>query len=154
MYTDGSCDGNPGPGGWAAVLLVNNEEWHYSGNSADTTNNRMELTAAIAGIQALSERLGADFCKNNLQLEIFTDSRYVQQGITSWIKQWQKRNWRTASGTPVKNQDLWQALVAALQTVQVISWQWVPAHVGIEYNERADQLAKTAVHAITIGKTA
>lgn len=135
IWTDGACSGNPGPGGWGAILRMGERERELFGGEADTTNNRMELQAAISALQAL---------KQACEVRLHTDSTYVQQGISSWISNWRKRNWRTASGKPVKNQDLWQALDAAAQRHQV-SWHWVKGHAGDPMNERADALARQGV---------
>lgn len=135
IYTDGACSGNPGPGGWAAILVHGKAEKELSGYAPDTTNNRMELMGAIAGLEAL---------KGHCSVDVYTDSTYVQKGITEWVKSWKARGWRTADKKPVKNEDLWKRLdeVAARHTVR---WHWVRGHDGHEYNERADQLAVAAV---------
>lgn len=131
-YTDGACRGNPGPGGWG-VLLVSaaGREKELFGGEPDTTNNRMELTAAIAALDAL---------KRPARVTLYTDSVYVKNGITQWIESWRRRGWRTASRKPVKNQDLWQALDAAAERHEV-DWLWVKGHAGDPGNERADALA-------------
>lgn len=134
IYTDGACSGNPGPGGWAAVLLYNGHEKELSGYEPDTTNNRMELRAAIESLKAL---------KSPCTVDLYTDSQYVRRGITEWISGWQARGWKTADKKPVKNQDLWQDLLAALQGHR-ITWHWVEGHAGNEHNERVDQLAVAA----------
>ena len=138
IHTDGACLGNPGPGGWAALLRYGGRERELSGAEADTTNNRMELMAAIAALEALSRP-----CK----VALYTDSRYVQQGIGEWLPRWQARGWRTADGQPVKNQDLWQRLVAAAAGHQV-DWHWVRGHSGHADNERVDQLARAAAETL------
>ena len=134
IHTDGSCLGNPGPGGWAAVLRHQGRERELSGGEAPTTNNRMELMAAIMALEALTEP-----CQITLQ----TDSQYVRQGITEWMANWVRRNWKTAGGDPVKNRDLWERLHAAKQPHK-IEWRWVKGHSGDPDNERVDQLAREA----------
>ena len=134
IHTDGSCLGNPGPGGWAAVLRHQGRERELSGGEALTTNNRMELMAAIMALEALTEP-----CQITLQ----TDSQYVRQGITEWMANWVRRNWKTAGGDPVKNRDLWERLQAAKQTHK-IEWRWVKGHSGDPDNERVDQMAREA----------
>ena len=134
IHTDGSCLGNPGPGGWAAVLRHQGRERELSGGEALTTNNRMELMAAIMALEALTEP-----CQITLQ----TDSQYVRQGITEWMANWVRRNWKTAGGDPVKNRDLWEQLHAAKQTHK-IEWRWVKGHSGDPDNERVDQMAREA----------
>ncbi len=134
IHTDGACLGNPGPGGWAALLRYKAHERELSGGEAHTTNNRMELMAAIAGLEALNEP-----CTIMLQ----TDSQYVRQGITEWMSGWVRRHWKTAGGDPVKNRDLWERLHAATQRHQ-IEWRWVKGHNGDPDNERVDQLARDA----------
>ena len=135
IYTDGACRGNPGPGGWAAVVILNDETREFRGASFETTNNRMELTAPIEGLKSLSE----GSC-----VEIVTDSQYVSQGITGWIHNWKRRNWRTASNKPVKNVDLWQKLDGEV-TRHEVRWRWVKGHSGDLGNERADELANIAI---------
>ncbi|NET71610.1 MAG: ribonuclease HI [Sphaerospermopsis sp. SIO1G2] len=132
IYTDGSCSGNPGPGGWGAILSCNGQERELSGGSDNTTNNRMELLAAIEALNALSEPCIVD---------IHTDSQYVKNGITQWIHGWVKKGWKNAQNKPVKNADLWQALLAATAPHD-ISWHWVKGHAGNAGNERADMLAR------------
>ena len=132
VHTDGSCLGNPGPGGWAAVLRYQGRERELAGGEALTTNNRMELMAAIMALEALSEP-----CRIILQ----TDSQYVRQGITEWMANWVRRNWKTAGGEPVKNRDLWERLHAACQR-HTIEWRWVKGHSGDPDNERVDLLAR------------
>lgn len=134
IHTDGACLGNPGPGGWAALLRYKAHERELSGGEAHTTNNRMELMAAIAGLEALNEP-----CTIMLQ----TDSQYVRQGITEWMPGWVRRHWKTSGGDPVKNRDLWERLHAATQRHQ-IEWRWVKGHNGDPDNERVDQLARDA----------
>nr|AJO70729.1 ancestral ribonuclease H Anc1 [synthetic construct] len=135
LYTDGACLGNPGPGGWAAILRYGEHEKELSGGEAHTTNNRMELTAAIEGLRALKEPC---------QVDLYTDSQYVRKAITEgWLDGWQRNGWKTASKKPVKNQDLWQALLEAMQRHQV-TFHWVKGHAGHPENERCDQLARRA----------
>jgi ribonuclease HI len=131
-HTDGACLGNPGPGGWAALLRYGQHERELVGGEAATTNNRMELMAAIAGLEALSE--GCD-------VVLFTDSQYVRQGITEWMPGWVRRGWKTAGGDPVKNRDLWERLHAAAGRHR-IDWKWVKGHSGDPDNERVDTLAR------------
>ena len=131
IFTDGACKGNPGPGGWAALLRSGETVKELSGGEAQTTNNRMELTAAIRALEAL---------KRPAAVTLTTDSRYVMDGLTKWIHGWQRNGWRTADRKPVKNADLWQALLAAAAPHQ-IAWRWVKGHAGHAENERVDQLA-------------
>lgn len=133
-HTDGACLGNPGPGGWGALLRYGAKERELSGGEPDTTNNRMELMAAIAALEALTEPC---------QVALHTDSRYVQQGISEWLPNWVRRGWKTAAGAPVKNQDLWQRLHAAAARHR-IEWKWVKGHNGDPDNERVDTLAREA----------
>ena len=135
IHTDGACSGNPGPGGWGAILSSGQHEKELKGGEAHTTNNRMELMAAIAALEAL---------KKPSTVDLHTDSQYVQQGISQWIHGWKRNGWRTADKKPVKNTDLWQRLDAALARHHV-RWHWVKGHVGHELNERADQLARSAI---------
>lgn len=135
IYTDGACSGNPGPGGWGAVLLLDALEEDLFGGEPQTTNNRMELMAVISALEALSKPC---------QISLYTDSKYVQDGITSWMQNWKKNGWMTAAKKPVKNQDLWMRLDAATSP-HTIAWHWVKGHAGDEYNERADDLARSAV---------
>jgi len=130
-FTDGACRGNPGPGGWGVLLRSGAGEKELCGGEPQTTNNRMELTAAIRALEALRERCRVD---------LYTDSVYVRSGITEWLPNWRRRGWRTASRKPVKNQDLWQALAAQAERHEV-SWHWVKGHAGHPENERADRLA-------------
>jgi len=134
IYTDGACSGNPGPGGWGAILRSKDTEKELSGGDKDTTNNRMEMMAVIAALEALTRP-----CK----VTITTDSQYVLKGMTEWLAGWKKKNWQTASRKPVKNVDLWQRMDAAAQT-HTLKWEWVRGHQGHPENERADQLAVTA----------
>jgi len=132
IHTDGACLGNPGPGGWAALLRCKGRERELAGGEADTTNNRMELMAAIAALEVLSEPCA---------IVLHTDSQYVRQGITLWMPNWLRRGWKTAAGAPVKNRDLWERLHAAAQR-HVIDWRWVKGHSGNVDNERVDVLAR------------
>lgn len=132
IHTDGACLGNPGPGGWAALLRYRGKERELVGGEALTTNNRMELMAAIVALETLSEP-----CEVMLQ----TDSQYVRQGITQWMANWVRRNWKTSGGDPVKNRDLWERLHAAVQGHR-IDWRWVKGHSGDPDNERVDALAR------------
>jgi ribonuclease HI len=134
-YTDGACSGNPGPGGWGAILVYNGTEKELCGGEMLTTNNRMELTAACAVLEAL---------KRPCTVEIYTDSQYVRGGITGWINSWKRNGWKTADRKPVKNADLWERLEAARQ-VHDVSWHWVRGHAGDEMNERADALARAGM---------
>ena len=134
IHTDGACLGNPGPGGWAALLRWRGIERELAGGEADTTNNRMELMAAIAALEALKEACDAT---------LHTDSQYVRQGITEWMPNWIRRGWKTAGGDPVKNRDLWERLHAA-NAKHKVDWRWVKGHAGDPDNERVDQLARAA----------
>ncbi|GAB4537866.1 MAG: ribonuclease HI [Parvularculaceae bacterium] len=131
LYTDGACSGNPGPGGWGAVLEWNGRRKELSGGEAETTNNRMELYAAIAGLEAL---------KRPCAVTLYTDSKYLRDGVTGWLAKWKANGWKTAAKKPVKNQDLWRRLDEA-QSRHDISWRWVKGHAGDPGNERADALA-------------
>ncbi len=135
IYTDGACSGNPGPGGWGALLIYGEKEKELSGGEANTTNNRMELMAAIKGLESL---------KSACSVDLYTDRNYVRHGITEWIHGWKKNGWRTADKKPVKNADLWQALEAAASPHSV-SWHWVKGHSGDVNNERVDALAVGAL---------
>jgi ribonuclease HI len=138
IYTDGACRGNPGPGGWAAVIMLGEHEKELSGAEALTTNNRMELTAVIRALEALKRPVAA---------RIYTDSQYVRRGITEWLHAWKARAWRTADKKPVKNQDLWQRL-DAVSAAHRLEWHWVPGHAGVPVNERVDRLANEAIDAM------
>jgi len=135
MYTDGACRGNPGPGGWGVILSYRDRNKTLSGFDPQTTNNRMELTAAIEGLRALSRAC---------DIELNTDSKYVLQGISEWIESWKSNGWKTAAKKPVKNADLWQSLDEQVK-IHRINWHWVKGHAGIEGNEMADQLANLAI---------
>ncbi|HEX5666839.1 MAG: ribonuclease HI [Hyphomicrobium sp.] len=132
IYTDGACSGNPGPGGWGAVMIWGEHRKELFGGAADTTNNRMELQAVIEALGALTRAA---------HIDLYTDSAYVKNGITSWIHSWKKNGWKTADKKPVKNADLWQALEAARHKHEV-DWHWVKGHAGHPENERADELAR------------
>ena len=138
LYTDGACRGNPGPGGWGALLIANDVRKELRGAELLTTNNRMELMGAIEGLNALKRRCA---------VRLYTDSKYVLQGITEWLPDWKARGWRTAAKKPVKNQDLWERLDAAVLEHD-IQWQWVKGHSGNAGNERVDQLANEAIDAL------
>jgi ribonuclease HI len=138
IYTDGACRGNPGPGGWAALLSTGEHEKEISGAENPTTNNRMELRAVIAALEAL---------KRPSTVKVYTDSQYVRRGILEWLVQWKARGWKTADRKPVKNQDLWQWLERATASHQ-IEWHWVPGHAGVPGNERVDALANAAIDSL------
>jgi ribonuclease HI len=135
IYSDGACKGNPGPGGWGALLVTHGHRKEISGGEANTTNNRMEMIAVIRALESL---------KRPSSVEVHTDSQYVQKGISEWMAGWKRRNWHTADGKPVKNQDLWLQL-DALSQLHTIQWKWVKGHAGHPENERADQLANQGV---------
>ncbi len=135
IHTDGACSGNPGPGGWGAILQWNSHTRELKGGEAHTTNNRMELMAAIMALEAL---------KRDCMVEVHTDSQYLRDGITKWIHGWKRNGWRTADKKPVKNAELWQRLEAALAKHKV-TWHWVRGHAGHDLNERADELARAAI---------
>jgi ribonuclease HI len=143
LYTDGACRGNPGPGGWGALLIAKDVRKELKGAELLTTNNRMELMGAIEGLSAL---------KRGCAVRLYTDSKYVLQGITEWLPDWKARGWRTAAKKPVKNQDLWERLDAAVQAHD-IQWQWVKGHSGNAGNERVDQLANEAIDALLVRET-
>ncbi|CAN5721293.1 ribonuclease HI [soil metagenome] len=143
IFTDGGCIGNPGPGGWAAILQYDGNTKELSGRFRQTTNNRMELRAAIAALETL---------KRPCLVELHTDSQYVRNGITQWVHNWQRNNWRTAAKQPVKNQDLWRRLLTAIERHQLaggVTWHWTKGHAGDELNERCDVLANTAARSVT-----
>ena len=137
-FTDGACRGNPGPGGWGVLLRFGGHEKELSGGEAHTTNNRMELSAAIEALRALSE---------TCNVTLTTDSTYVRDGITQWVSKWKANGWKTAAKKPVKNQDLWMALEEQCQR-HAVDWQWVKGHAGHPENERADQLANAGIDAL------
>ena len=138
IYTDGACRGNPGPGGWGATLEMGEHFRELSGAEAMTTNNRMELMAVIAALEAL---------KRPVPIKLYTDSEYVRRGITEWLKAWKARDWRTADKKPVKNRDLWERL-DTLAACHDIEWHWVKGHSGVPGNERVDRLANAALDAL------
>lgn len=143
IYTDGGCIGNPGPGGWGAVLRYGDKSRTISGRYRNTTNNRMELRAAIEALNTL---------KRPCQVELYTDSTYLRNGITKWIHGWQRNGWKTASKKPVKNQDLWKMMLAAVERHQPaggVEWQWTKGHAGDEFNEEVDDLANSAARSVT-----
>jgi ribonuclease HI len=143
IFTDGACLGNPGPGGWAAILRYGEHEKQLYGSYQNTTNNRMELRAALEALGAL---------KRPCRVELFTDSSYLRDGITKWVKGWQRNGWRTAGKQPVKNRDLWEALIAAVERHRPaggVTWHWTKGHAGNSLNERADVLANTAAQNVT-----
>jgi ribonuclease HI len=140
VHTDGACLGNPGPGGWAALLRYGAHEREIVGAEPDTTNNRMELMAAISALESLTQ---------GCAIELHTDSQYVRQGITEWMPNWIRRNWKTAGGDPVKNRDLWERLHAATARHR-ISWHWVKGHSGDPDNERVDALARAAAENVRV----
>jgi ribonuclease HI len=144
IFTDGACSGNPGPGGWGAILRYRGVEKELSGYAPATTNNRMEMTAAIEGLAALTRPC---------HVRLASDSQYLRDGITKWIAGWKRRGWRTAGNDPVKNVDLWQRLEAAMQPHRV-EWEWVRGHAGHPENERADALARAAILAARRGNGA
>lgn len=135
IYTDGACQGNPGPGGWGVILRYKGVEKELSGYDPATTNNRMELQAAIEGIKTL---------KRSVKVDLYTDSQYLRDGITKWLFQWKKNNWRLSNKSPVKNKDLWEELDILVQNHH-ITWHWVRGHAGHPENERADELARQAI---------
>ena len=138
IYTDGACSGNPGPGGWGAILIHKKQRKEIFGGEADSTNNRMELTAAIRALEALKRRSDVD---------LYSDSRYVLDGITHWIHGWKTKGWRTASKKPVKNEDLWRRL-DEMNSNHTVRWHWVKGHDGHPENERADALARLGISEI------
>jgi len=142
IFTDGACSGNPGPGGWGALLRMGGREKEIFGGEADTTNNRMELTAVIRALEAL---------RRPVRARVHTDSQYVQKGISEWIHGWKKRGWRTADRQPVKNAELWREL-DELASRHSIEWHWVKGHAGHPENERADALARRGIDAVREGQ--
>ena len=136
LFTDGACSGNPGPGGWAVILRSGAHEKELSGGKSHTTNNQMELTAAIEGLRAI---------KNPSHVRVHTDSKYVMDGARTWLAGWKARGWKTADKKPVKNEDLWRALDEQQQRHLSVAWTWVPGHSGHPENERADELARSAI---------
>lgn len=136
IFTDGACKGNPGPGGWGALLRHNGIEKSIHGGESHTTNNRMELTAAIKALKEL---------KRPCEINLYTDSQYLRQGMTEWLAQWKKKGWRNSKKEPVKNADLWQEL-DTLATLHTITWHWVKAHAGHRENEMADALANKGIN--------
>jgi ribonuclease HI len=144
IYTDGACRGNPGPGGWGVWLQFGGESMELYGGQQDTTNNRMELTAAIRGLQSL---------KQQCAVALYTDSEYVRKGITEWIIGWKKRGWKTAARKPVKNADLW-LLLDELAAGQQVDWHWVKGHSGDPGNDKADELANLGIDAMLASGTA
>lgn len=135
IYTDGACSGNPGPGGWGALLMYGEHEKEIFGGECNTTNNKMELTAVIKALETL---------KKPCNVELWTDSKYVKDGMTSWIHNWKKNGWKTSSKKPVKNVDLWQRL-SSLSSMHNISWNWIKGHSGHKYNDKADALAQKGI---------
>lgn len=142
IHTDGACSGNPGPGGWAAILSWRGRDREVSGAEPMTTNNRMEMTAAIEALASL---------KRPMRVRLFTDSDYLRKGITTWLPAWKARGWRTADRQPVKNRDLWERLDAAA-AVHEIEWRWLKGHAGHVLNERADELARAAIADLRAGR--
>jgi len=142
VHTDGACSGNPGPGGWGAILHWGDHERELKGGEPHTTNNRMELMAAISALESL---------KRPCVVDVHTDSQYLRNGIMQWINNWKRNGWRTASKEPVKNVDLWKRLDSALHT-HTVRWHWVKGHAGHDLNERADELAREAITEIRAGK--
>jgi len=147
IYTDGGCSGNPGPGGWAYVMVTDTEVIEEkSGGEKNTTNNRMELMAVIESLKALKSATGSPQREGSLprRAVILTDSQYVQKGITEWVHKWKKNAWRTSGKKPVKNQDLWMEL-DSLAGELTLEWEWVEGHAGVEYNERCDRMAQEEI---------
>ena len=144
IHTDGACSGNPGPGGWGAILESGPHRKELSGSEAESTNNRMELMAAIAALEAL---------KGPSRVDLWTDSNYLRDGITKWIHGWRRNGWKTADKKPVKNVELWQRLEEAVKR-HTIEWHWLKGHAGHPENERADELAREAIKALREGKDA
>ena len=135
IFTDGACSGNPGPGGWGALLKYGSNNKELSGGELETTNNRMEMMAAIKALESL---------KRSVNIDLYTDSVYVKDGITKWIHNWKSRGWKTANKKPVKNIDLWQRLEHAMQP-HVVDWHWIKGHAGQKENEHVDELARNAI---------
>ncbi len=149
LYTDGGCHGNPGPGGWAFVLEYNGNRIERHGAERDTTNNRMELQAVIAGLSQVNE-IGAgngDSTSSSSRVIVYTDSQYVKNGITTWIHTWIRNGWRTSAKKPVKNRDLWMALHELTEQLDV-RWEWLRGHAGHEWNERCDSLVQQAIRSM------
>ena len=144
IWTDGACSGNPGPGGWGAILISGAHRKELAGGEVLTTNNRMELTAAISALEALKKPCAVD---------LHTDSEYLRNGVMKWMAGWRRNGWRTADKKPVKNQDLWERLDAALKSHD-IAWHWVKGHAGNELNERADELAREGMAPFKSGRVA
>ena len=144
IYTDGACSGNPGPGGWGAILTFGDKHKELKGGEAHTTNNRMELMAAISALEAL---------KRPCDVDLHTDSQYLRNGVMTWINGWKRNGWKTADKKPVKNIDLWQRLDLALAR-HTVRWHWVKGHAGHDMNERADQLARDGIAEIRLGHQA
>ena len=142
IHTDGGCSGNPGPGGWGAILEAGSHRKEIKGGETETTNNRMEMTAAIEALEAL---------KGPSDVDLYTDSSYLRGGITSWIKNWKKNGWRTAARKPVKNVELWQRLEQAEER-HTVRWHWLKGHVGHDENERADELAREGMEPFLTGR--
>lgn len=140
IYTDGGCSGNPGPGGWACVVIADGVAKQLSGGEDKTTNNRMELCAAIAALSVIKNTPAFE----GREIEVNIDSQYVKNGITSWIAGWKKKNWVTADKKPVKNQDLW-VMLDELNSSMKVDWKWVKGHAGVEYNEVCDQLCQSEI---------
>ncbi len=136
LFTDGACSGNPGPGGWGVLIRWQGNEKEMSGGERATTNNRMEMRAVIEGLNALTRPM---------RIAVYTDSQYVQKGITEWVPGWKRRGWKTADKKPVKNEDLWKALEAAAAKHTLVTWHWVRGHDGHAENERADALARRGI---------
>lgn len=144
IWTDGACSGNPGPGGWGAILISGTHRKELSGGEVLTTNNRMELSAAISALEALKKPCAVD---------LHTDSEYLRNGVMKWMAGWRRNGWRTADKKPVKNQDLWERLDAALKSHDIV-WHWVKGHAGNELNERADELAREGMAPFKSGRVA
>lgn len=136
VYTDGACSKNPGIGGWGVVILNNDQKLELHGGEPSTTNNRMEMMAAIEALQTIQ-----NYKKNHISINLYTDSQYLKDGVESWIKKWKKNNWMTVSKKTVKNKELWEELDMLMEKLNV-TWHWVPGHAGVKYNEEADMLAR------------